>query len=165
MPPRQVSEPPADTSVERGCSSADPCETLHAKLAELIKFQKRWNRATSVLYWSTSVSSILAAATATLLASLRISIWAAIAAATATVVAALEKALGLRDKWSHHRMVETELELVQLKLQTGEIGLSAAIAQIDRIARRYAESFPFGDLERDAERGTESSPPPAPAQT
>jgi hypothetical protein len=166
-----MSEQPTEATAARpvDCGSDDPCGVLLAKLGEKLAFQAKWRFWCSMLYWATSISSIAAAATATLLASLGISLSAAIAAAVATVVASLEKALGLREKWSHHRSVETELELVQLNVQTGEMGLADASAQLERIARRYAVSFPLGGPEERGPRPSEepgpgAGPPSAPAE-
>jgi hypothetical protein len=166
-----MSEQPTEATAARriDCASDDPCRVLLTKLEEKLAFQAKWRERCSFLYWATSISSIMAAASATLLASLKISLSAAIAAGVATVVASLEKALGLREKWSHHRSVETELDLLQLNVQTGEIGLSVALAELERIARRYAVSFPLGGPEERGPRASEESgpgegPPPAPAE-
>ena len=116
---------------------------ITAELQKLIEFQKKWRRITSFSYFAGASLSIVAAAAASVVAGLGHSEAAAVIAAVATVVASLEKVLLFREKWTHHRAVETELELVRLKYQAHEVDEKKALAEIERIVREYSQRLPL----------------------
>jgi hypothetical protein len=113
------------------------------ELDALIGFQRRWRRITSISYFAGASLGIIAAAAASVVAGFGEAAAAAVIAAIATVIASLEKVLLFRDKWTHHRGVETELELVRLKYRAGEINEKKALAEIERIARDYSANVPL----------------------
>jgi hypothetical protein len=50
----------------------------------------------------------------------------------------------LREKWGHHRAIETELDLVRLRYEAGQVDAAAAVTQIERIVRFYSARLPMG---------------------
>ena len=116
---------------------------IASELQSLIRFQQKWRRITSFSYFAGASLSIVAAAAASVVAGLGYSAAAAILAAIAAVVASLEKVLLFRDKWAHHRAVETELDLVRLKYESHEIDKKTTVAEIERIVRDYSQRLPL----------------------
>jgi Protein of unknown function (DUF4231) len=117
--------------------------TIATELRRLIEFQRKWRRITSLSYFAGASLSIIAAAAASVVAGFGEAGAAAIIAAVAAIVASLEKVLLFRDKWTHHRAVETELELVRLKYDEGELGKEKTVAEIERIIREYSQKLPM----------------------
>jgi len=117
-------------------------DALDKHLSESIDYQRRWKRGTSGLYYATTVVTIVSASVATLIGGLGMALGAAIAAALAAIASGLEKGLIFRDKWSHHRIIEAELTMIQLKRQVGRLDVEHAVAELERITRRYATQLP-----------------------
>jgi hypothetical protein len=116
---------------------------IATELQSLIDFQRKWRRITSLSYFAGASLSIVAAAAASVVAGFGDAGAASVIAAGAAVFASLEKVLLFRDKWTHHRAVETELELVRLKYDAGELGKEKTLAEIERIVRDYSQKMPL----------------------
>jgi hypothetical protein len=117
-------------------------DALDRHLSESIDFQRRWKRRTAGVYYTTTILTIVSASIATLVGGLGIALGAAIAAAVAAIASGLEKGLVFRDKWGHHRNIEAELTMIQLKRQVGRLDLEHALAEIENITRQYATRLP-----------------------
>jgi hypothetical protein len=65
-----------------------------------IAFQKKWRQITSFSYFTGATLSVIAAATATVVAGLGYAAAAAVVAAIATIATSLEKVLLFREKWA-----------------------------------------------------------------
>jgi hypothetical protein len=48
-----------------------------------------------------------------------------------------------REKWAHHRAIETELELLQLRYRANKIDDEQAISEFERIVKRYGSGVPM----------------------
>ena len=64
-------------------------------------------------------------------------------AAVATISTSLEKVLLFREKWTHHRAVETELDNLRLRYLSGAVDDAAAVEQMIRISGEYATRMPM----------------------
>jgi hypothetical protein len=113
-----------------------------SELNKRIEFQQKWRRITSFSYFTGASMSVIAAATATVVAGLGYAAAAAVVAAVATIVTSLEKILLFREKWGHHRAIETDLELLRLRYETGKVDTDGAISEIEKIVRRYGAKLP-----------------------
>jgi hypothetical protein len=113
------------------------------ELGKAIAFQQKWRRITSFSYFIGASLSIVSAAAASVIAGLGFSSVAAIVAAAATVLTSLEKVLLFREKWSHHRSVESELEIVRLGYIAKQFDERAAFEKIVKIMQFYNAKMPM----------------------
>ena len=139
----QSDSPPDVPADEQPGSPPDvPADPLDQLLKESIDYQRHWKEVTSGLYYTTTTLTIVAASIATLIGGLGMALGAAIAAAVAAIASGLEKGLVFRDKWSHHRIIESELQIIQLKRQAGQIDVKKGVAEFEAVSRRYATELP-----------------------
>jgi Protein of unknown function (DUF4231) len=121
------------------------------ELDEQIDFQRRWRRITSFSYFTGASLSVIAAAAATVVAGLGYAAAAAVVAALATIATSLEKVLLFREKWTHHRAIETDLELLRLRYRAHKVDEEHAISEFERIVRRYGSNMPLAGTTEPAE--------------
>jgi len=120
---------------------------LRGELDRAIAFQKKWRRVTSFSYFAGASLSVISAILATLLGGFGDSHGAAIAAAFAAAFTSLEKVLLFREKWSHHRLIEVELEGVRLGLISETLDDKGAAQKMKDLLTAYASRMPIsGDL-------------------
>lgn len=117
---------------------------LRAELNRAIAFQKKWRRVTSLLYFGGASLSVVSAILATLLGGFGNSQAAAIAAAFAAVFTSLEKVLLFREKWSHHRLIEVQLEGLRLDLISGNVDVKGTAQNMKELLTTYASRMPIG---------------------
>jgi hypothetical protein len=115
------------------------------ELDRQIAFNRKWRRITSISYFTGASLSIISTVTASVVAGFGHAPEAAIVAAAATVFTSLDKVLLFREKWSHHRTVESELEIVRLGFVTRQWDDKGVFERITTILRHYAGKMPLAD--------------------
>jgi hypothetical protein len=111
-----------------------------AELNRLIEFHRGWKRFSSYASFLGSASSIIAAATATVVAGLGSASAAAVIAALATIFTSLEKVLQFRERWDLHRETEESLDQLRWEAATGNLSRSAdLVAKVSEVRTAYSQ--------------------------
>lgn len=119
------------------------CESpIRGELDDSIAFQRRWRRLTSIFYFLGASMSILSTIVATVVAGLGLSDVAAVAAGIATAFTSLEKVLLFREKWTHHRKVEVQLNMIRLDALAGVLDEKQLSQKLKEILVHYDSSMP-----------------------
>ena len=112
-----------------------------AELAKLIEFHNGWKRFSSYASFAGAALSIVAAATASVVAGLGNAPAAAIIAALATIFTSLEKVLQFRERWDLHRDTEERLDQLRWEVSVGQLPPADLLAQIGQIRTGYSEKM------------------------
>ncbi|MSM39743.1 MAG: hypothetical protein GJT30_09025 [Geobacter sp.] len=113
------------------------------RLDSQIAFQRKWRLIMMTTYISTTIFIMLFSSSATILAAIELSHYAAIAAAATTVLVSIEKSLLFREKWKLHVTIQTNLENIKLLYDTKHIDLKEAAHEVVNIMERYSTELPI----------------------
>lgn len=130
---------PIQPNVYESAMSESP---ILKELERKIAFQRKWRRITSLSYFTGASLSVIATVAATVVAGRGDAQSAAFVAAAAAIFTSLEKVLLFREKWSHHRAVELELEFIRLSLLAHQIDENKAIEQMKQVITFYTRRMP-----------------------
>jgi hypothetical protein len=108
-----------------------------------VAFQRRWRRRTMCCYVVTIFVTVSCSTAATIISALHSDILASVLAGAATVLISLDRSLMFREKWKLHVLILAHLEALKIALETGQVDLKAAVADLRDIMQRYAADLPF----------------------
>lgn len=138
-------------------SSSRITETpVYIALDKEISFQWRWRNITMLFYSMTTVGTIVASSTATILGAMNNGKEAAICAGIATVLISIEKSLLFGEKWRLHTVSTTHLKNVKLDYQTNVIDEKSALERYKKITEKYAAELPIEKIDEDTDKQSQT---------